>query len=139
LQQILSTTQSNALFRNRRYIGIGFAAVMTMHLALIGWLLLFVVQEGRSLASLVPGIITYTLVFLMLLMHKTGLYWIGAIFAVTLVPDVIDYPSDPIYLTIGVLMVLAVIIRVTAFVKGKNQQPAEIVSGECETRRAAAK
>jgi DMSO/TMAO reductase YedYZ heme-binding membrane subunit len=156
LQQILSTTLSNALFRNRRYIGIGFAAVMTMHLALIGWLLLFVVQEGRSLASLVPGIITYTLVFLMLLtsfdaparalgpknwrrLHKTGLYWIGAIFAVTLVPDVIDYPSDPIYLTIGVLMVLAVIIRVTAFVKGKNQQPAEIVSGECETRRAAAK
>ena len=145
LQQILPTALSKALFRNRRYIGISFAAVMTMHLALIGWLLLFVVDEGRSLASMTPGIITYTLVFLMLLtsfdaparalgaknwrrLHKAGLYWIGAIFSVALVPDVIDYPSDPVYLTIGVLMVLAVAIRVAAFVKHRNHKTEAIDS-----------
>lgn len=134
LQQLVKMPLSNAMFRNRRFIGIGFAAVMTGHLALIGWLLLFVAEEGRSLASLVPGIITYTLVFLMLLtsfdaparalgpknwrrLHKIGLYWIGAIFGVTLVPDVIDYPTDPVYLGIGILMVVAVSLRIAAFVR----------------------
>lgn len=145
LRQIMPIPLTHALFRNRRYIGISFAAVMTVHLALISWLLLFVVDEGRSLTSLMPGIVTYMLITLMLVtsfdaparalgpknwrrLHKTGLYWIGTIFAVALVPDVIDYPSDPVYLAIGALMILAVMIRVTAFVKRKDQSTAAIDS-----------
>jgi DMSO/TMAO reductase YedYZ heme-binding membrane subunit len=145
LRQIVPMPLTLALFRNRRYIGISFAAVMTMHLALISWLLLYVVDEGRSLTSLTPGIVTYMLITLMLVtsfdaparalgskywrrLHKTGLYWIGAIFAATLVPDVIDYPTDPVYLTIGALMILAVMIRVTAFVKRKDQSTAAMDS-----------
>jgi len=145
LRQIAPLPLTKALFRNRRYIGISFAAVMTMHLALISWLLLYVVDAGRTLTSLTPGIVTYMLVTLMLVtsfdaparalgsknwrrLHKTGLYWIGTVFAVTLVPDVIDYPADPVYLTIGALMILAVIIRVTAFVKRKDQSTAAMDS-----------
>ena len=145
LRQIMPMSLTNALFRNRRYIGISFAAVMTMHLALISWLLLYVADEGRSLTSLLPGIVTYTLVTLMLVtsfdaparalgskncrrLHKTGLYWIGTVFAVTLVPDVIDYPADPVYLTIGALMMLAVIIRIAVFAKRQDQSTAAIDS-----------
>ena len=145
LRQIMPMPLTNALLRNRRYVGISFAAVMTMHLALISWLLLYVQDDGRTLASLLPGIVTYLLITLMLVtsfdaparalgpknwqrLHKTGLYWIGTIFAVALVPDVIDYPSDPIYLTIGALMILAIIIRAAAFVKRKNQSTAAMES-----------
>jgi len=145
LLQIVPTPLTKALFRNRRYIGISFAAVMTAHLALISWLLLFVLDEGRSLTSLLPGIVTYTLVFLMLLtsfdaparamgpknwrrLHKTGIYWIGAIFGVTLVPDVIDYPADPVYLGIGILMVIAISLRVAAFLRSRSQSTEAIDS-----------
>jgi len=147
LRQVMPTPLTNALFRNRRYVGISFAAVMTMHLALISWLLLYVVDEGRSLTSLTPGIVTYMLISLMLVtsfdaparvlgpknwrrLHKAGLYWIGTIFAITLVPDIIDYPSDPVYLAIGALMILAVIIRVAAFVKRKDQSTAAMDSAK---------
>lgn len=145
LLQIVPTPLTKALFRNRRYIGISFAAVMTAHLALISWLLLFVLDEGRSLTSLLPGIVTYTLVFLMLLtsfdaparamgpknwrrLHKTGLYWIAVIFGVTLVPDVIDYPSDPVYLGIGILMVVAISLRIAAFLRSRSQSTEAIDS-----------
>ena len=145
LQQIFPTPLTKALFRNRRYVGISFAAVMTVHLALIGWLLLYVLDEGRSLASLVPGIVTYTLIGLMLItsfdaparalgpknwrrLHKAGLYWIGAIFGVTLVPDVIDYPSDPVYMGIGMLMVVAIFLRIAAFLRTKGQRTEAIDS-----------
>ncbi len=145
LLQIVPTPLTKALFRNRRYIGISFAAVMTAHLALISWLLLFVLDEGRSLTSLLPGIVTYTLVFLMLLtsfdaparamgpknwrrLHKTGLYWIAVIFGVTLVPDVIDYPSDPVYLGIGILMVVAISLRIAAFLRSRSHSTEAIDS-----------
>ena len=147
LRQIVPMPLTFSLFRNRRYTGISFAAVMTMHLALISWLLLYVADEGRTLTSLLPGIVTYTLVTLMLVtsfdaparalgsknwrrLHKTGLYWIGTVFAVTLLPDVIDYPADPVYLTIGALMMLAVIIRIAAFAKRQDQSTAAMDSAK---------
>ena len=67
LQQLVQAPFTQSMLRNRRYIGISFSAVMTAHLVLISWLLLFVADQGRSLASLVPGVITYAFVFLMLL------------------------------------------------------------------------
>ena len=145
LQQLVQAPFTQSMLRNRRYIGIGFSAVMTAHLVLISWLLLFVAGQGRSLASLVPGMITYAFVFLMLLtsfdgpaqalgsknwrrLHKAGLYWIGIIFAVTLVPDVINYPGELVYLAIATLMVFALALRIAAFVKSRRQSTEAIDS-----------
>lgn len=145
LQQLVPTPFSRSMLRNRRYVGISFGAVMTVHLVLLSWLLLFVTEQGRSLASLVPGMVTYAFVFLMLLtsfdgpkqvlgsknwrrLHKAGLYWIGIIFGVTLVPDIINYPGEPVYLAIGLLMVIALALRIAAFVKTRRQSTEAIDS-----------
>ena len=61
-------------------------------------------------------------------LHKVGLYWIGIIFAVTLVPDVVNYPGDPVYLAIATLMVIALALRIAAFVKGRRQSTEAIDS-----------
>ena len=145
LQQLVPTPFSRSMLRNRRYIGISFSAVMTVHLVLLSWLLLFVTEQGRSLPSLVPGMVTYAFVFLMLLtsfdgparalgskiwrrLHKAGLYWIGIIFGVTLVPDVINFPGEPVYLAIGILMVIALALRIAAFMKTRRQSTEAIDS-----------
>ena len=145
LQQLVPAPLTQSMLRNRRYIGISFGAVMTAHLALISWLLLFVTDQGRSLASLLPGMVTYAFVFLMLLtsfdgparalgsknwrrLHKAGLYWIGIIFAVTLVPDVINYPGEPVYLAIGALILIALVLRIAAFMKSRRQSTEAIDS-----------
>lgn len=145
LQQLVPTPFTRAMLRNRRYIGISFGAVMVTHLSLIFWLLIFVTDQGRSIASLTPGIITYAFVFLLLLtsfdrpaqamgsknwrrLHKTGLYWIALIFGVTLVPDVINHPDQPLYLAIGALMVIALTLRIAAFVKKRRQSTEAIDS-----------
>lgn len=145
LQQLLATPLTRSTLKNRRYIGISFSAVMTAHLLLIGWLLLYVVNQGRSLASLVPGMVTYAFVFLMFLtsfdgpaqalgsknwrrLHKAGLYWIGIIFAVTLVPDVFNYPGEPVYLAIVTLMVIALALRIAALMKSRRQSTEAIDS-----------
>ena len=145
LHQLVPTTFTRSMLRNRRYIGIIFGAVMTAHLALISWLFLSATEQERSLASLVPGMVTYAFVFLMLLtsfdrpaqamgsknwrrLHKAGLYWIGIIFGVTLVPDVINYPGEPVYLAIGTLMVIALALRIAAFMKSRRQSTEAIDS-----------
>jgi len=145
LRQLLPAPFTRSMLRNRRYLGISFSAVMTGHLLLISWLLIFVSEQERPIASLVPGIITYVFVFLMLLtsfdgpaqalgsknwrrLHKTGLYWIGIIFAITLVPDVINYPDEPLYLAIGALIVMALVLRIAAFVMTRRQSTEAIDS-----------
>lgn len=145
LRQLVPASFTRALLRNRRYIGLIFAAVMTVHLGLISWLLLIVTDQGRTLTSLLPGIATYTFVLLMLItsfdaparalgsqnwrrLHKAGLYWIGLVFLVTLGPDVISMPSEPVYLAIGVLMAIAVSLRIAAFINGRGQRTAAIDS-----------
>ena len=61
-------------------------------------------------------------------LHKAGLYWIGLVFLVTLGPDVISMPSEPVYLAIGVLMAIAVSLRIAAFINGRGQRTAAIDS-----------
>lgn len=61
-------------------------------------------------------------------LHKTGLYFIGAIFVNALSGDIVEKPTDPYYLAAAILIVLAITIRATAFIREKNQRTAAIES-----------
>ena len=111
---------------SRRSIGVAFAGVMTAHLVYLLWL--------NGPVTPVPGMIVYALLLLMLItsfdrpraalgprrwlyLHKTGLYVLGYAFAQTVVGGLRESPSDPVYLTLAALFVLAIAIRVAAFIK----------------------
>jgi sulfoxide reductase heme-binding subunit YedZ len=145
LQQLVPGPLTVSLLRNRRLIGVSFAAVMTVHLALLCWRFLYVLEEELSLTDRWPGVVTYAFVLLMLitsfdaaaralgpgnwrLLHKAGLYWIGMIFAITLVPDLFSEPTNLLYLTLGMLMACGLALRLAAFVKRKNQSTAAMDS-----------
>lgn len=145
LKQLFPTSLTQSLLRLRPYLGLSFAAIMSAHLALIAWWFVFVVRESPPAITLLIGGIAYALIFLMAIttfaaparalgsqiwrrLHKTGLYLIGAVFLNALIPDVMAMPSDPIYLAAGMLIVLAIALRVTAFAKSGNQKTAAIES-----------
>ncbi len=133
------------LLRYRPYLGLAFAAIMTVHLALIGWSFIFVIGERPPWITLIFGGTAYALMFLMAMttfpaaaralgprnwrrLHKTGLYFIGAIFVNALSGDIVEKPTDPFYLAAAILIVLAIAIRATVFIKEKNQRTAAIAS-----------
>lgn len=145
LRDLLPNSFTRVLVRNRPYLGTAFAAIMTGHLALIAWRFGFVTGQSVPLATLIPGIVAYSLIFMMLIttfeaparalgpirwrrLHKTGLYVVGILFANALIPDVIAMPSDPVYLTAGIVIVVAIAVRVTAYLKRKRQKTAAIES-----------
>ena len=144
-RQLLPNGFTGSLLRKRPYFGVSLAAIMSVHLALIAWLFIFVIHERPPLLTLIAGGVAYLFILLMLLttyaaparalgarnwrrLHKTGLYYIGAIYLNALVGDVIGKPSDPVYLAIGVLMVFAIAVRLAAFVKIRTQRTAAIES-----------
>ncbi len=53
-------------------------------------------------------------------LHKTGLYWVGAVFAVTFVPKFLAQPDNLTYLVSTLLILSAVNIRVVAFLRNKK-------------------
>jgi DMSO/TMAO reductase YedYZ heme-binding membrane subunit len=137
LQQLRPSGIGRSLLRNRRYIGVAFAGIMTAHLVLILWYRVFVVGEPIPPLSLLGGGGAYLLLLLMLItsfdgparaigplnwrrLHKTGLYWIGVIFANTMIPDVISEPGNPFYLATALLMLIAIGIRVLAFARRRR-------------------
>ena len=126
LRQLSVSTMSKWLLKNRRYVGITFAAVMTVHLILL------VALNGVQLV--IPGIFAFLLIYLMLLtsfdkpaaalgprrwrwLHKAGIYVIGGSFTLTIVSSVSEMPGNPIYLAMAALLLVSLTIRVGAFVK----------------------
>lgn len=126
LQQLSVSAFSKTLLANRRYVGIALAAVMTIHLVLL------LVVNGLVLK--VPGIIAYLLLYLMLftsfdsararlgarnwrMLHRTGLYVLGIAYLGTVGGAFIKAPLNPVYLTLTTLMVAALAIRITAYLK----------------------
>lgn len=130
LRQLTANAASKWLLTNRRYLGITFASIMTAHLILLITL--------NGIKPVIPGIVAFILVYLMLvtsfdkpaaalgprrwrILHKSGLYFIGAIFSITVVSNVRAAPADSVYLAMAALMLIALGIRIAAWAKRKNQ------------------
>jgi DMSO/TMAO reductase YedYZ heme-binding membrane subunit len=122
LQQLLRKPWTAKLLRNRRLIGVAFAGAMTGHLALIIFRFTYTPELTYPLSGLVVGGGAYALIYLMFitsfdgparligpkvwkLLHRTGLIWFGAIFAI---PRELSELTDPEKLKFT-LPVLAVI------------------------------
>lgn len=145
LKDLVPNSFTRSLVSYRPYLGLIFAAIMTVHLALIAWWFIFITRQSPPVMTLIVGGIAYALVFLMLIttfeaparalgpanwrrLHKTGLYWVGAVFANSLLPDAIANPTDPVYLASATLIAAAIAVRVTAYVMRRRQKTAAIES-----------
>jgi hypothetical protein len=137
LRQLSNHSLGRGLVRNRRYIGIGFAAVMTVHLVFLIW------YNGPTIN--LPGFITYAMIYLMLftsfdrpaawlgpkrwrLLHKTGLYWLAIPFSVSIFGGLLD-TGKAVYAVLAALIVLALAVRITAFVQTRRKRLAPQVEG----------
>ncbi len=119
-----------------------------MHLALIIWFFASISNSGPPIAVLFVGGAGYVLLYMMLItsingpaaaigsvgwrrLHKTGLYWIGAVFAVTYVPKFLAQSDNPAYLISTLLIISAVGIRVVVFLRHSKQgvEPQSFLSG----------
>lgn len=132
--QLVRSPFNKKLLQNRRYFGVALAAVMTVHLVL----LLIVNEQAFKLG----GAIVYTLLFLMLVtsfdgaaakvgpriwrwLHKAGLYALGIGYLAAIGREFLRAPLDPVYLTLTLLMLVAITIRLAAFWKKRQNQPSD--------------
>jgi DMSO/TMAO reductase YedYZ heme-binding membrane subunit len=133
LQQLKPSALRRKLLKNRRYFGVTLAAVMTVHLVL----LLIVNEQPFN----IPGAVVFTLMYLMLLtsfdsaparigprnwrwLHKAGLYALGAGYASSIVGRLLKDPTDPVHLTLTLLMLAAIAVRIAAFLKKRQRTEA---------------
>ncbi len=136
LRQLLNSPMTAKLLKNRRYVGIAMAGSHTVHLILIVWFFTSVSESGPTPQVLVFGGVGYVLLYLMLFtsfdrpaaaigpaawrrLHKTGLYWIGGVFAFTFVPKFLTQPDNLTYQASTLLIFAAVGIRVAAHLRRK--------------------
>lgn len=132
LHQLRVSPASKVLLKHRRSIGIAFASSHTVHLALIFWLAESVPEESFDLVTILVGGGGFVLMYLMLItsfdgparaigpiawhrLHRTGLYWIGFIFAVDFFVKPWSQPSILPYLPFSILVFLAISVRVAAW------------------------
>ena len=133
-RQLFKTALTKTMLMNRRYIGIAFAGSHTVHLVLI---ILFVLDPNNLPPTVLVGGTAYALLYLMLItsfdapaaaigpvawrrLHKTGLYWIGATFTFTVIAGVLRAPEDPWSLLFAALLMIAITLRVIAYLKGRT-------------------
>ncbi len=132
LAQLVPHRVTRWLLAERRSIGIAFAAVHSVHLGLIAYRFSVIPGLEYGIVEALFGGTAYLLMYAMLVtsfnaparaigplawrrLHKTGLYFIGFIFVVTLLPE----PEEPLF-TIErtwfvVLTAGAAFIRLTAY------------------------
>ncbi len=132
LQQLLRQNWTAALLHNRRLIGVAFAATMTTHLALI--IYRFSAQAEVEFSVDPFGAGAYAVFYAMLitsfdgpkkaigskawkLLHRIGLVWAGVIFGLSFLTDL----NDPDFLVFGIPFVIALLIRVTAWLRSRQQ------------------
>ena len=133
LQVLWPSALTRALLKNRRYIGVTFAGVMTAHLFFIMWrwvagdvvLPAFVLVFGGG---------AYVCLYLMVItsfdaparalgsrnwrrLHTLGIYWLGLDFANTVIRRLLRDPDAPIFIAEATLLSLAILLRVLAFLK----------------------
>jgi len=124
LRQLAPHGPGSLLLRNRRSLGIAFAAVMSVHLVFLIWL------NGIELA--LAGMAVYALIYLMLItsfngpaaalgprrwkwLHKTGLYVIGIGLAQAQFGRIARGVGEPEHYVLALLILAAIGIRVTAW------------------------
>jgi DMSO/TMAO reductase YedYZ heme-binding membrane subunit len=129
LRQLSISATSKWLLKNRRYLGISFAAVMTVHLIYLVWL--------NGVQPVFAGMAAFALIYLMLvtsfdkpaamlgprrwrMLHKVGIYAIGFGFASTVFRRLQDTGADPVHLSMAALMLVAIGVRITAFAKTRS-------------------
>lgn len=141
LRTLLPNELTKWLVRERRSLGIAFAAVHTVHLGLILTRHDLASLLDRPLIGTAVGATAYLLMYLMLLtsfdaparrvgpknwrrLHKTGLYFIGFVFLATLLPEpgqaVYTFDRAWLYTLTGV----AVVIRLTAWLAARQRRQA---------------
>lgn len=141
LRQLVAGTATGWLLRERRSIGIAFAAMHSVHLGLIAYRFSVVPGLEYAVIDAVFGGTAYLLLYLMLitsfdaparalgaknwrLLHKIGLYYIGFIFVATLLPEA----GEPVYRLertwFVVLTGLALFIRLTAYFATRRKKAA---------------
>lgn len=132
LQQLLRRKWTAALLRNRRLVGIAFAATMTTHLVLIAYR--FGSQADLDFTMNLVGASAFAVFYLMLItsfdrpkralgprawkiLHRTGLVIAAFIFGL---PRSLEDLGDPDYLKFGIPFAIAVAIRVTAWLRSRR-------------------
>lgn len=140
LRELIKTPLTLALLKNRKEVGVTFAGVHTVHMTLIIYRAQQIPDFEFSLASNLPGMVTYVIIYLMLItsfsgparaigpkawriLHKTGLFLITAVFAQTQLPESMDDLSDVNWGLVG-LLIFALLVRGTAFL-AKRKKAAE--------------
>lgn len=135
LQQLLRQSATAALLRNRRLIGVAFAAVMTTHLGLIAYRFGTQPELEYPLFNLIFGGSVYALIYLMLItsydgprkalsrkswktLHRTGLVMAALVFGL---PRSLEDLSDPDYLKFGVPFAIALAIRAIAWQQSRRR------------------
>jgi hypothetical protein len=132
LQQLLRKNWTAALLRNRRLVGVAFAATMTTHLVLIAYR--FGSQADLDFVLNLFGATAYAVFYLMLItsfdrpkkalgprawkfLHRTGLVIAAIIFGL---PRSLEDLGDPDYLKFGVPFAIAVAIRITTWLRSRR-------------------
>ena len=133
LQQLLRRNWTATLLRNRRLVGVSFAAAMTAHLGLIAYR--FNTQPELEFSPDPFGMGAYAVFYLMLitsfdapkralgpkgwkLLHRLGLLYAAVIFAV---PRPLETITEPEYLRYGIPFAIAVLIRITAWQRSSQR------------------
>ena len=133
LQQLLRKNWTAQLLRNRRLIGVAFAATMTAHLGLI--IYRFNSQPDLEFSPDPFGIGAYAVFYLMLItsfdapkkalgpkawkfLHRFGLLYAAVIFAV---PRPLETITEPEYVKFGIPFAIAVLLRITAWLRSPRR------------------
>lgn len=129
LRDLAANALSRNLVKYRRLLGVAFAAIMTAHFILLVTL--------NGLPAAIGGMIVYAFIYLMLitsfnkpaaalgpkrwrLLHKTGLYVIGYALAQAQFSRILTGVGEPVHYVLAALILLAVGIRVGAWVKKRR-------------------
>jgi DMSO/TMAO reductase YedYZ heme-binding membrane subunit len=132
LHQLLGKSWSRALLQQRPLLGVTFAGVHTGHLLVLVYHARLATDFDLSITGNILGALTYALIYAMFLttfskpkryigprawrlLHRTGLYWISAVFLSTLLPDSPDN-LDKVSAGLLAAFAAAATVRVGAFV-----------------------
>ena len=131
LQQLFATPATAKLLQNRRHLGVTFAGIHTVHLALILYRVQQLPDDDFNALDNLPGVVAYLVIYLMLItsfdaparaigpkawkvLHKVGLYLLFGIFLQTQLPRSLDNLAEVNWWLIS-LTAVAIAIRLTAF------------------------
>jgi DMSO/TMAO reductase YedYZ heme-binding membrane subunit len=131
LRELLRTSLTLGLLRNRALLGVAFAGVHTAHLALLVLRVELFPDFDLLVSRNVPGALSYLVMYAMLLttfrapkralgprawrvLHKLGLFWLTYAFSQTQLPHPTDDLSGMNWWLVS-LLGAALVIRLTAF------------------------